>query len=86
MGWDTVWGLQEEDEGVALSFRMRDTGRPEQEAPIVPVGHKCGEGAKRIRMTVHGLPADRVWYLFWCRRTWSRARRRGTGHGVKGWW
>ena len=63
IGWDTVRGLQEEDEGVAVSFRMTDTGRPEEEAPIVPVGHNCGESARRIRLTVHGLPADRVWYL-----------------------
>ena len=63
MGWDTVRGLQEEDEGVAVSFRKADTGRPEEEAPIVPVGHKSGESARRIRLTVHWLPADRVWYL-----------------------
>ena len=62
MGWDTVRGLQEEDEGVAVSFWMTDTGRPE-EVPIVPVGHKCGESERRIRLTVRGLPADRVWYL-----------------------
>ena len=43
MGWDTVRGLQEEYEGVAVSFRMTGTGRPEEEAPIVPVGHKCGK-------------------------------------------
>ena len=61
--WDTVRGLQEEDVGLALSFGMTDTGRPEEEAPIVPVGHKCGESARRIRLMVHGLPADRVWYL-----------------------
>ena len=63
LGWDTVRGLQEEDDGVAVSFRMTDTGRPDEEAPMVPVGHKCGESARRIRLTVHGLPADRVWYL-----------------------
>ena len=61
LGWDTVRGLQEEDDGVAVSFRMTDTGRPDEEAPIVPVGHRCGESARRIRLTVHGLPADRVW-------------------------
>ena len=38
-------------------------GTPDEEAPILPVGHKCGESARRIRLTVHGLPADRVWYL-----------------------
>ena len=63
LGWDTVRGLQEEDDGVAVIFRMTDTGRPNEEAPIVLVGHKCGESARRIRLTVHGLPADRVWYL-----------------------
>ena len=63
IGWDTVRGLQEEDDGVAVSFLMTDTGRPEEEALIVPVGHKCQESARRIRLTVHGLPADRVWYL-----------------------
>ena len=63
LGWDTVRGLQEKDDGVAVSFRMTDTGRPDEEAPIVPVGHECGESARRIRLTVHRLPADRVWYL-----------------------
>ena len=63
VAWDTVRGLQEEDDGVAVRFPMTDTGRPKGEAPIVPVGHKCGESARRIRLTVHGLPADRVWYL-----------------------
>ena len=63
LGWDTVRGLQEEDDGVAVSFWMTDLGRPDEEAPIVPVGHKCGESARRIRLTVHGLPVDRVWYL-----------------------
>ena len=61
LAWDTVPGLQEEDDGVAVSFWMTDLGRPDEEAPIVPVGHKCGESARRIRLTVHGLPADRVW-------------------------
>ena len=63
IGWDTVRGLQEEDDGVAVSFRMTDTGRPEEKAPIVPLGHKCGESARRIRLRVHRLPADKVWYL-----------------------
>ena len=61
LGWDTVRGLQEEDDGVAVSFRMTDAGRPDEEAPLVPVGHKCGESARTIRLTVHRLPADRVW-------------------------
>ena len=56
-----------------------DTGRPEEEAPMVPVGHKCGESARRIRLTVHGLPADRVWYLVLVQA--YLAGRRGKGHG-----
>ena len=36
-------GLQEENDGVAVSFRMTDTGRPDEESFIVPVGHQCGE-------------------------------------------
>ena len=63
LGLDTVRGLQEEDDEVAVSFWMTDMGRPDEEAPMVPDGHKCGESARRIRLTVHGLPADRVWYL-----------------------
>ena len=61
--WDTMRGLQEKDNGVAVSFWMVDSGRPDEEAPIVPTGHKCGESARRIRLTVHRLRADRVWYL-----------------------
>ena len=48
---------------MAVSFRMRDTGQPAEEAPLVPVGHTCGESTQRIILTMHGLPADRVWYL-----------------------
>ena len=33
IGLDIVQGLQEQGEGVAVSFRMTDTGRPEEEAP-----------------------------------------------------
>ena len=40
LGWDTVGGLQEEDDGVAVRFWMTDSGRADEEAPIVPVGHK----------------------------------------------
>ena len=85
IGWDTVRGLQEEDEGVAVSFRMTDIGRPEEEAPIVPVGHRCGESARRIRLTVHGLPADMVWYLFLLQAYREQGRVRGNRawcHGV----
>ena len=91
IGWDTVRGLREEDDGVALSFRMTDTGRPEEEAPIMPVGLKCGESARRIRLTVHGLPADRVWYLVLVQAYLEQGRAKGERawcHGVvvtKGW-
>ena len=63
MGWYTVSGLLEEDDEWAVSFRMTDTGRPAEEAPFVPLGHKCGETAGRFRLTVYRLPADKVWYL-----------------------
>ena len=33
MGWDTVRGLQEEDEGVAVSFRMTTRGGPRRRRP-----------------------------------------------------
>ena len=91
LGWDTVQGLQEEDDGVAVSFRMTDAGRPDEEAPIVPVGHKCGESARRIGLTVHGLPADRVWYLILVQAYLEQGRGKGDRawcHGVvvtKGW-
>ena len=70
---------------MAVSFRMTDTGRPEEEAPIVPVGHKCGESARRIRLTVHGLPADRVWYLVLVQAYLEQGRAKGDRawcHGV----
>ena len=63
LGCNTVLGLQKEDNGVAVSFRMTDAGRPDKEAPIVLVGHKCGGSARRIRLTVQGLPADSIWYF-----------------------
>ena len=91
LGWDTVRGLQEEDDGVAVSFRMTDAGRPDEEAPIVLVGHKCGESARRIRLTVHGLPADRVWYLVLVQASLEQGTAKGDRawcHGVvvtKGW-
>ena len=82
--WDTVRGLQEEDDRVAVSFRMTDTGRPEEEAPIVPVGHKCGESAGRIRVTVHGLPADRVWCLVLVQAYLEQGRAKGDRAWCKG--
>ena len=59
--------------------------------PIVPVGHKCGESARRIRLTVHGMPAGRVWYLVLVQAYLEQGRAkgdRGWCHGVvvtKGW-
>ena len=85
-GWDTVRGLQEEDDGVAVRFQMMDAWRPDEEAPIVPVGHRCGESARRIRLTVHGLPAYGVWYLVLVQAYLEQGRAKGTGHGVTGWW
>ena len=91
LGWDTVRGLQEEDDGVAVSFRMTDVGRPDEEAPIGPVGHKCGDSARRIRLAVQGLPADRVWYLVLVQVYLEQGRAKGDRawcHGVvvtKGW-
>ena len=91
LGWDTVRGLQEEDDGVAVSFWMTDSGRPDEEAPIVPVGDNCGESARRIRLTIHGLPADRVWYLVLVQAYLEQGRAkedRAWCHGVvvtKGW-
>ena len=76
-GWDTVRGLQEEDGWVAVSLRMTDGGRPDEEAPIVPVGHECGESARRIRLTVHWLPADRVWYLVLVQAYLEQGRLKG---------
>ena len=77
MGWDNVRGLQEENEGVAVSFRITDTGRPEEEAPLVSVGHKCGERARMITLTVHRLPEDRVWYLGLVQAYLEQARAQG---------
>ena len=91
LGWDTVRVLQEEDDGVAVSFWMTDSARPDEEAPIVPVGHKCGESAERIRLTVHRLPGDRVWYLVLVQAYLKQGRAkedRAWCHGVmvtKGW-
>ena len=79
-------GLQEEDDGVAVSFWMTDSGRPDEEAPLVPVGHKCGES-----VTIHGLSADRVWYLVLVQAYLEQGRAKGDRawcHGVavmKGW-
>ena len=84
-------GLQEEDEGVAVSFWMTEAGRPQEEAPIVPVGDKCGESARRIKLTVQRLPADRVWFLVRVQAYLEQGRAKGDRawcHGVvvtKGW-
>ena len=78
-------GLREADDGPVVSFRMTDTGRPAEEAPLVPVGHTCGESARQIRLTVHGLPADRVWYLVLVQAYLEQGRAKGDSawcHGV----
>ena len=70
---------------MAVSFLTTDTGRADEEAPIVPVGHKCGESARRIRLTVHGLPADRGWYSVLVQAYLEQGRARGDRgecHGV----
>ena len=70
---------------------MTNTGRPEEEAAIVPMGHRCGESARRIGLTVHRLPAGRVWYLVLVQAYLEQGRARGDRawcHGVvvtKGW-
>ena len=57
----------------------------------MPVGHKCGENARRIRLTVDGLPADRVWYLVLVQAYLEQGKANGDRawcHGVvvtKGW-
>ena len=85
IGWDTVGGLREEDDGVAMSFWMTDTDRPAEGAPLVPVGHTCGESVRQIRLTVHGLPADRVWYPVLVQAYLEHGRAKGDRawcHGV----
>ena len=55
------------------------------------MGHKCGESARKIRLMVHGLPADRVWYLVLVQVYLEQGRAKGDRawcHGVvvtKGW-
>ena len=84
-------GLQEEANGLAVSFWMTDACRPAEEAPLGPVGHKCGESAGRIRLTAHRLPADRVWYLVLVQAYLEHGRAKGDRawcHGVvvtEGW-
>ena len=76
-GSDTVRGLQGEDDGVALSFRLTGMSQPAEEVPLVPLGHKCGESARRIRLTVHRLPPSRVWYLFLVQAYLEQGRGKG---------
>ena len=91
IGWDTPRGLQEEDDGVAVSFRVTDTERLKEEAPLLPAGYKCAESGRRIRLTIHGLPADRVWYLVLVQAYPEQGRAKGERawcHGVvviEGW-
>ena len=56
---------------------MTDTGRLEEEAPKTPVGHRCGESARKIRLTVHGMPANRVWYLVLVQAYLEQGRAKG---------
>ena len=41
------------------------------------MGQKCGENARRIRLTLHGLPGDRVWYLVLLQAYLEREGQRG---------
>ena len=64
---------------------MKHTGRPAQEAPFGPLGHRCGESARLIRLTTHRLPADRVWYLVLVQAYLEQGRAKGHRawcHGV----
>ena len=61
MGWDMVRGLREEDECVAINFRVFDTGLLGEEAPLIAVGHMCGESARRTRLMVLKQPAAKIW-------------------------
>ena len=79
IGWDTVRVLQEEDEGMAASFRMTNTGGPAEEVPLPPVGHTYVVSARRISLTVHGLPADMVWYLVLVQAYLEQGRAKGDG-------
>ena len=70
---------------MAVSFRITDRGPPAEEAPLVPVGHTCGGSARRFRLTVHGLRADRVWYLVLLQAYLGQGRAKGDRawcHGV----
>ena len=57
----------------------------------MPVGHKCRESARRIRLRVHRLPADRLCYLVLVQAYLEQGRAKGDRawcHGVvvtKGW-
>ena len=82
IGRNTVRGLREEDDGVAVSLPMTDTGRPAEEAPLVLVNDTCEESAPRIRLTVHRLPADRVWYLVLVQAILEQGRAKGN----RAWW
>ena len=77
IGWDRVRGLQDEDHGVAVSFWMTDTGQPEKEATLVALGHKFCESARRMKVTVHGLPSQGV-------VPGSGAGITGAGQGIRG--
>ena len=78
IGCDTVTWLREEDDGVAVSFWTTDAGRPAEEAALVPVDHTCEERGRQIRLMVHTLPADRVWYLVLVQAYLEQGRAKGT--------
>ena len=67
----------EEDDRLAVSFWMTDTARPAEKAPLVPLGHKCAERARRIRLTVHSLRANGVWCLGLVQANLQQGRAKG---------
>ena len=84
VGWDTVRWLQEHDNEDAVSFRMSDAGRPAGEEPLIPLGDKCGETARQIRLTVYRLPADMVRYLVLVQAYLEQGRAKGDKAGCQG--
>ena len=70
---------------IMVCFKMADKVWLVQEAPLVPVGQNCGERASRIRLMVHRLPTDKVWYLVLVQATLEQGRASGDRawcHGV----
>ena len=55
-------GILQEEEGLSLEFPAQDTGRPGDESPVKPMGHKCPETEGRtVCLTFHGLDVDKLW-------------------------